>query len=1137
MRWQIGGNIRPVRLVCELNWKECPYAVLNYMWSEIVTDVVDCVTNESILLRIIILLLVSTILVHTIWSRLKSLNESVLTKDTLNDVGYKLQDLELRVNILTYKMQYGTWPLPEQIKGTSIEGHKQNIRLTLSDNRSWLNKCIKNTRDSFSMRVRKPKTAETKRINYGHDANDKLHRRKSDKSLTARDKNDSRLKSASAKSKSSRESINSSLTSSNDSLDGSSKKSLNNNSIYPVDKIFKSSQKPATTKESLADVQQRLEKLQNVLKTYSQDNLLIIKSKDNDDDDDKREFRDFLKELSDLRTDTESDDNKLDADVDNNNDKLIINDDSSEGKDKITGSENKNDFTGEGNLNKCEFKSNEELTDELNDSLNLNGNLVEGFNETETEALKRTLINEFYLENNLMGEDNFGFNSQLNFTQSKLLDIINEEQSGSSCTEKISKTMICFKKISQEAEILDAVEGKNLIQDESLELIQELRFNETDLDEEVEFVGKNCGIGLEKWENFDELSIARESSELVNKLEITEVNGGDEKLDGLMINENKNENELNIYDLLEIKNEGSGDKKLLEEKINMEFIKSNEDLIDLNDDAEIKIDNEKIKDFDKFNLIDSEELDDFNLSDEPLTARTIINENKSENSGDIKNLIELEQLTFEALTRVESSWDTEITKTISEASTINFDSLDEDLKLNTSEIKSLNVLSKESSVYLTVDSISDLSVDKSLESGDKINLLEPDSLEMNENNFEKVAENSSGARTPAEINKSSELTSSLSDKMFQQNIYNSELNLSCDKSNGLINNPSDKMNKKSRANSLTGIKSFKISGDGEKNGEKILNTKINNNSQKTRSNLNLTRDNEHEKGERRVINLQRRSKSYVTPRKVEASPRINTGNANKLYKFNSRSRESMNKLSKSCIPVLKTRLESKKDDCRPKSPARGPLTVSVSLENSKQNIPVITEGAFCRPVVKRGNSAVDSEAGGKRHFEVMSDKNKELIMKDQTIIYVNVVTDSDNCVTKVIDPKTFLEFIKDRELNVQEVIDKSVGENNSDNSEDKNKNSKIITVVSSAINSNNNNSNSNSSNNNSNNNNFVCNKLKEKEVLAKPSIAHTSTSISDLSGISKLKLPVDHKRVPDRPSNLNVAGIENIFKRKNNKSK
>lgn len=65
----------------------------------------------------------------------------VLSKPTLlNKIEYKVRDLELKVNVLTYKVQYGTWPLPHQIYNLNPK-KLQKIRMTLSnpgDRKNWI---------------------------------------------------------------------------------------------------------------------------------------------------------------------------------------------------------------------------------------------------------------------------------------------------------------------------------------------------------------------------------------------------------------------------------------------------------------------------------------------------------------------------------------------------------------------------------------------------------------------------------------------------------------------------------------------------------------------------------------------------------------------------------------------------------------------------------------------------------------------------------------------------------------------------------------------------------------------------------------------------------------------------------------
>ncbi|XP_029672516.1 uncharacterized protein LOC115241099 isoform X1 [Formica exsecta] len=54
----------------------------------------------------------------------------VLNKQILNKVGHKIHDLELKINVLTYKMQYGTWPLPHQIYNLNPKKMRKN-KMTL----------------------------------------------------------------------------------------------------------------------------------------------------------------------------------------------------------------------------------------------------------------------------------------------------------------------------------------------------------------------------------------------------------------------------------------------------------------------------------------------------------------------------------------------------------------------------------------------------------------------------------------------------------------------------------------------------------------------------------------------------------------------------------------------------------------------------------------------------------------------------------------------------------------------------------------------------------------------------------------------------------------------------------------------
>ncbi|KAL2714980.1 protein 175-like isoform X1 [Vespula squamosa] len=141
MRWQPGGNLEPVRIICETDWRQCIQAILRYIWTEIVTDVVDCLTTESSLWRIIAICIICIMLLRIFYVKRKWVNRSTPSKYILSRVGCKVDDLELKINILTYKLQYGTWPLPHQIQKSALKRQLRNLRLTLStssDRKEWI---------------------------------------------------------------------------------------------------------------------------------------------------------------------------------------------------------------------------------------------------------------------------------------------------------------------------------------------------------------------------------------------------------------------------------------------------------------------------------------------------------------------------------------------------------------------------------------------------------------------------------------------------------------------------------------------------------------------------------------------------------------------------------------------------------------------------------------------------------------------------------------------------------------------------------------------------------------------------------------------------------------------------------------
>ncbi|KAG7205828.1 hypothetical protein KM043_007769 [Ampulex compressa] len=148
-----GGNLEPARIVCEVDWRECPRAIANYVWTEIVTDVVDFLTGEWMIWRVLVVFFICTILVRVLCCKGKRFDDAEFDKGMLDKVGCKIEDLELKVNILTYKLQYGTWPLPHQIPPSGQKRGLRNVRLTLSspnDRNNWIKHMLLSPREHNS---------------------------------------------------------------------------------------------------------------------------------------------------------------------------------------------------------------------------------------------------------------------------------------------------------------------------------------------------------------------------------------------------------------------------------------------------------------------------------------------------------------------------------------------------------------------------------------------------------------------------------------------------------------------------------------------------------------------------------------------------------------------------------------------------------------------------------------------------------------------------------------------------------------------------------------------------------------------------------------------------------------------------
>ncbi|XP_026670275.1 uncharacterized protein LOC113464485 [Ceratina calcarata] len=240
--------------------------------------------------------------------------------------------------------------------------------------------------------------------------------------------------------------------------------------------------------------------------------------------------------------------------------------------------------------------------------------------------------------------------------------------------------------------------------------------------------------------------------------------------------------------------------------------------------------------------------------------------------------------------------------------------------------------------------------------------------------------------------------------------------------------------------------------------------------------------------------------------------------------------------SKSCIPILKSRLEAARkaeNESRPKSPLRGPLTMtmfytdSVCETNQDVSDEIQVEG---NPVDKMRNVQRTSESGNHkqestRASRIERDTSKTMdgvAPQEQMVIYVNIFTKYDHNATRIIDPNKFLEYMKNKKSSTEKLDGNQNGKKdvefrNAFATSEENVTQKIVTVVSSVIDGNEldqttTNVSESKTQNISSSNVLLNGKLKnlcflsveqrEIDVTAKPSVMDTSTSISDLENVS-----------------------------------
>ncbi|XP_051153487.1 probable serine/threonine-protein kinase DDB_G0282963 [Leptopilina boulardi] len=325
--------------------------------------------------------------------------------------------------------------------------------------------------------------------------------------------------------------------------------------------------------------------------------------------------------------------------------------------------------------------------------------------------------------------------------------------------------------------------------------------------------------------------------------------------------------------------------------------------------------------------------------------------------------------------------------------------------------------------------------------------------------YEKSTNNSQTIKTKCSENKFSQCTSA---PALQDNT----------KKSSTINNLNNEKMKKTPEN-LTKSQKNSITRDKlmEKfvNNEKIINSSIKQLRAKSYLNLNLNK----EKSENP---LQRRSRSFASPRMIQRD--FNGDSKDKYCKdlknpierqLTSRSSlksMELQKSSKSYIPILKSRLENIRKEPKPRyrSPTRGPLTINPAPDELDYKVTrYLNDGINLSEQNNNNNNNNEKSYGDNTGTYLQNEEHSK--PDEKTYIYINIMTGHDQSTRKVVNPKKFLEFMKDREMKITNK------EKNSNFDEELKKNhlNRVLFHV----------------------------EQKEREVSVKPSVMDNSTSISD----------------------------------------
>lgn len=195
------------------------------------------------------------------------------------------------------------------------------------------------------------------------------------------------------------------------------------------------------------------------------------------------------------------------------------------------------------------------------------------------------------------------------------------------------------------------------------------------------------------------------------------------------------------------------------------------------------------------------------------------------------------------------------------------------------------------------------------------------------------------------------------------------------------------------------------------NNEKTINSPTKQLRAKSNLNLNLNK-------EKLENPLQRRSRSFASPRMIQRdiNKETNSENAieNQLISRTSLKSSESQKSSKSCIPILKSRLENIRKEPKPRyrSPNRGPLTINPAPDELNYEVTKFLNNNLNTSENNNNNNDNEKSFGDNTGCDLQKEEQKA---DEKTVIYINIMTGHDQSTRKVVNPKKFLELMKDRE--------------------------------------------------------------------------------------------------------------------------